>query len=71
MAMPTMKRFDHWALVNAMQDQGMDAEDLAEEIGCSIDAVARWMAGIAEPKTGYAHQAARALDVDLETLYTK
>lgn len=69
MTMPTMKRFDHWALVNAMQNQGMDADELADEIGCSVEAVARWMAGIADPKPGYANQAARVLELDLDELY--
>jgi transcriptional regulator with XRE-family HTH domain len=69
MNMVTMKRFDHWALVHAMDDAEMDAQDLADEIGCSVEAVARWMAGIAEPKTGYANQAARALNVDIRKLY--
>ena len=47
----------------------MTPQDLSLEMGNSVDAIARWMAGIAAPKPGYAKQAARILGVDVEDFY--
>jgi transcriptional regulator with XRE-family HTH domain len=47
----------------------MTPKELADEMGASVDAIARWMAGIASPKPGYAKQAARILGVNVDTFY--
>jgi transcriptional regulator with XRE-family HTH domain len=71
MTMPTMTRFNHWKFIEALQDSrnGMEPQELANEMGASVEAVARWMAGIASPKHGYATQAARILKVNLDDFY--
>ena len=75
--MPTVTRaqhqkveeFSNWRLIDAMIDANMNAYDLAEELGASVEAVSRWMGGIAKPKSGYLKQAARILNVDVNDLY--
>jgi transcriptional regulator with XRE-family HTH domain len=76
MTVPTLTRsnharFNHWKFIEALQDEtnGMEPQELADEMGASVEAVARWMAGIASPKPGYATQAARILRVSLDDLY--
>jgi transcriptional regulator with XRE-family HTH domain len=71
MTVPTMTRFNHWKFVEALQDpkNGMEPQELANEMGASVEAVARWMAGIASPKAGYATQAARILKVSVDDFY--
>ena len=63
-------RFSFWLFIAALQDArggyGMSPLELAEEMGASHEAVARWMAGIAVPKPGYLKQAARILHKDPE-----
>jgi transcriptional regulator with XRE-family HTH domain len=58
-------QFSFWLFIEALQDankgEGMSPEALAEEMGASHEAVARWMAGIAVPKAGYTKQTARIL----------
>ena len=54
--------FSPWAFIDALRDSGMTPKQLAEEMGASLDAIARWMAGIASPKPGYAKHAAEILD---------
>lgn len=72
--MPTMSRQKHSDfspnnLIDAMRDADMTAQQLADEMGASVEAVARWMAGIARPKPGYLKQAARVLEVDIDDLF--
>lgn len=66
-------KFSFWLFIEALQDanngKGMSPEALAEEMGASHEAVARWMAGIAVPKAGYLKQAARILHKDPEDFY--
>lgn len=66
-------QFSFWKFIEALQDanngQGMSPEALAEEMGASHEAVARWMAGIAVPKAGYLKQAARILHKDPDDFY--
>jgi transcriptional regulator with XRE-family HTH domain len=66
-------RFSFWLFIEALQDanggRGMAPVKLAEEMGASHEAVARWMAGIAVPKPGYLKQAARILQKDPEDFY--
>jgi transcriptional regulator with XRE-family HTH domain len=63
------QRFSPDAFIDAMRDEDMTPQQLADEMGASVEAVARWMAGIAQPKPGYATQAARILKVDVDSLY--
>lgn len=74
MTMPTMRRQDHAAFspdafIDCLRDADMTPMQLADEMGASVDAIARWMAGIASPKPGYAKQAARILGVDVDEFY--
>lgn len=66
-------QFSFWLFIEALQDanngQGMTPQALAEEMGASHEAVARWMAGIAVPKPGYLKQAARILHKSVEDFY--
>jgi len=65
--------FSFWLFIEALQDadngRGMAPEELAEEMGASWEAVARWMAGIAVPKPGYLKQAARILHKEVADFY--
>ena len=75
--MPTMNRAQHARvkefspnlLIDAMRNAQLTPKELADEMGASVEAVARWMAGIAVPKPGYLKQAARILDVEVGSLY--
>lgn len=72
MSMPTKaksKVFSRLAFIDALEDANMTPKELAEEMGASVDAIARWMAGIASPKPGYAKQAARILGINVDQLY--
>lgn len=81
MAMPTITRSQHRMfelmpgefspdkLIDAMREAEMSPADLADEMGSSVEAVARWMAGIARPKPGYLKQAARVLEVSIDSLF--
>jgi transcriptional regulator with XRE-family HTH domain len=66
-------KFSFWLFIEALQDAnngyGMTPLQLAEEMGASHEAVARWMAGIAVPKAGYLKQAARILHKNPEDFY--
>ena len=66
-------QFSFWLFIEALQDanggRGMKPVELAEEMGASHEAVARWMAGIAVPKPGYLKQAARILRKDPADFY--
>ena len=62
-------RFSFWLFIEAMQDADISAEELSDAMGCSQEAVARWMAGIAVPKPGYEMQAARVLGKHPEDFY--
>jgi hypothetical protein len=66
-------KFSFWLFIEALQDanngDGMSPLALANEMGASHEAVARWMAGIAVPKPGYLKQAARILHKDIEDFY--
>lgn len=66
--MPT-KAFSPDKFIDALRDKDMTPQDLADEMGASVDAIARWQAGITQPRPGYAKQAARILDVDVDSLY--
>jgi transcriptional regulator with XRE-family HTH domain len=55
--------------IDALRAADMTPKELADEMGASVDAIARWMAGIASPKPGYAKQAARILGVNVDTFY--
>ena len=55
--------------IDALRDAEYTPKELAEEMGCSVTAIARWMAGIAVPKPGYATQAARILGVEVDDFY--
>ena len=61
--------FSFWLFIEALQDMNMAPKELAEEMGASWEAVARWMAGIAVPKAGYMKQAARILNKRVEDFY--
>lgn len=65
--------FSFWLFIEALQDanngNGMSPRELADEMGASHEAVARWMAGIAVPKPGYLKQAARILHKNEEDFY--
>jgi Helix-turn-helix len=62
-------KFSPWAFIDILRESGMTPLQLSEEMGNSVDAIARWMGGIAAPKPGYAKQAARILGVDVEDFY--
>jgi transcriptional regulator with XRE-family HTH domain len=66
-------QFSFWLFIEALQDakngEGMAPAVLAEEMGASHEAVARWMAGIAVPKPGYLKQAARILGKEPSDFY--
>lgn len=64
-----VKEFSNWLLIDAMRDAEMGAHELAAELGASEEAVARWMGGIAKPKSGYLKQAARILKVNVNDLF--
>jgi transcriptional regulator with XRE-family HTH domain len=66
---PVRRPFSPDAFIDALRDADMSPSELADEMGASVTAVARWMAGIASPKPGYAKQAARILDVDVADFY--
>ena len=61
--------FSRKAFIGALDDAEMEPKELAEETGISIEAIARWMAGIAEPRPIYAQQAAAALGVTVDDFY--
>jgi DNA-binding transcriptional regulator YiaG len=67
------KKFSPNKLIDAMRGSGTDdeitAQELADMMGASVEAVARWMAGIAQPKPGYAANAAEKLGVKVDDLY--
>jgi transcriptional regulator with XRE-family HTH domain len=72
--MPTTTRAQHRSFspdlfIDAMRESELTPKQLASEMGASVEAVARWMAGIAVPKPGYLKQAARILEVKVEDLY--
>lgn len=69
MTMPSTRVFSREAFNDALIEAEMTPKELAQEMGCSVDAVARWMAGIASPKPGYATQAARILGIGVDDLY--
>lgn len=62
-------QFSPDAFIDALRDADMTPKELAEAMGASIEAIARWMAGIASPKPGYAKNAAQILGVDVDDLY--
>jgi transcriptional regulator with XRE-family HTH domain len=62
-------KFSPWAFIDALRDADMTPKELAAEMGSSVDAIARWMAGIASPKPGYATHAAIILGVNVGDLY--
>lgn len=66
-------QFSFWLFIEALQDanqgMGMTPLELAEEMGASHEAVARWMAGIAVPKAGYLKRAAQLLHKAPEDFY--
>jgi len=62
--------FNRKAFIKALDDANMTPTELAEEMGASVAAIARWMAGIATPKAGYATYAAEILDIDVDDLYS-
>jgi transcriptional regulator with XRE-family HTH domain len=66
---PEHSVFSPDAFIDALREADMNPAELAEEMGASVDAIARWMAGIASPKPGYAKQAARILGVNVDDLY--
>jgi transcriptional regulator with XRE-family HTH domain len=57
--------------IDALRAADYTPAELAEELGASHEAVARWMGGVASPKQGYAHQAARILGIDVDDLYVE
>lgn len=57
------------ALRGGSPGEKMTPQDLANEMGASVEAIARWMAGIAEPKPGYAKNAASILGIEVDDLY--
>lgn len=69
MPKPATKKFSADKFIDAMREGDYTPKELADEMGASVEAVARWMAGIAQPKPGYATQAARILGVDMDELY--
>jgi hypothetical protein len=68
-----MPRFSFWLFIEALQDanggNGMSPLELANEMGASHEAVARWMAGIAVPKAGYLKRAAQLLQKSPDDFY--
>lgn len=77
MTVPTTSREQHSKLgkflpdefIDILRESGKTPQELADEMGASVDAIARWMAGIASPKPGYATQAARILGVNVDDFY--
>jgi transcriptional regulator with XRE-family HTH domain len=67
------KKFSPNKLIDAMRGTGgsdeITAQQLAEETGSSVEAIARWMAGIAVPRPGNVTHVARVLDVSVDDLY--
>lgn len=66
---PAQVRFAPKKFIKAMWKKDYTPQELADEMGASIEAIARWMAGIAQPKPGYASHAADILGVDVDDLY--
>jgi len=66
-------QFSFWLFIEALQDarggEGMSPLELANEMGASHEAVARWMAGIAVPKAGYLKRASQLLGKQPEDFY--
>jgi hypothetical protein len=66
-------QFSFWLFIEALQDAndgaGMTPLELANEMGASHEAVARWMAGIAVPKAGYLKRASQLLGKAPEDFY--
>ncbi len=66
-------QFSFWLFIEALQDarggEGMSPLELANEMGASHEAVARWMAGIAVPKAGYLKRASQLLGKAPEDFY--
>jgi hypothetical protein len=66
-------KFSPDKLIDAMRGDGPDdkmtADDLSRATGISVEAIARWMAGLAAPRHGYAQSTAAALGVSVEDLY--
>ena len=62
-------KFSPDAFIDALRDANMKPQELADAMGASVAAIARWMAGIASPKPGYATHAAAILDIDVDDLY--
>lgn len=63
------REFSPDAFIDCLREADMTPKQLAEEMGASVDAIARWMAGIAVPKSGYAASAAKILGVDVDDFY--
>ena len=69
------KRFSPDKLIDAMRgdpdipEDKMTAQQLSDETGISVEAIARWMAGLAAPRRGYAVYTAEALGISVDDLY--
>ena len=61
--------FSRRKFIKALDNARMEPQDLADEMGASVEAVARWMAGIADPRPVYADKAAEILGVDTDYFY--
>ena len=57
------------AVLDAYEERGISPVKLAERMGASHEAVARWMAGIAVPKPGYLKHASQILGKQPEDFY--
>ncbi|HEV2698975.1 MAG TPA: helix-turn-helix transcriptional regulator [Terriglobales bacterium] len=61
--------FSRKKFIAALDEAEMEPKELAEEMDASVDAIARWMAGIASPKRMSAQFAADTLGVAVEDFY--
>lgn len=69
------RKFSPDKLIDAMRgnpgmpEDKMTAQQLSDATGISVEAIARWMAGLAAPRRGYAVYTAEALGISVDDLY--
>ena len=56
------------ALMDALRNADMNAADLAEELGCTVETTAMWIAGVQKPRLTSIRAMARILEVEPDDL---
>ena len=69
-AQPATPVFSRRKFIAALDAVNMEPQELADAANISIEAIARWMAGIASPRPVYADTVAAVLGIDVDDLYS-